>query len=260
MVSGKTEAQMEPPQHKDSAPNGHLPNAAQIYVWSVIVLSLPVLALSVYRSVSEGPGWVYLAGLTVLASLFSVRIPLLNLKSGSLTISVNDAFVFVAILLFSPEVAALIAAIEGFTASLRYRVQKTYKKIFNIGVLTLVTFAVGRLLLAVKRGLSLPADQTSFLQLLAIVLGAGIIYFLLNSLLVAFAISLASGNSLLEIWRRNFALLWWANLVNEATAAIIFFYFRPANLGVLLLGIPLALVVLSSRRISLSRTSQPRTA
>ncbi|HEY2934378.1 MAG TPA: hypothetical protein VGK99_21780 [Acidobacteriota bacterium] len=237
-----------------------LPHPAKLYVLCIVALSVPVLGLSVYRSFFQGTAWVYLAGLTVFASLFSVRIPLLHLKSHSLTISVNDAFVFVAILVFSPEVAASIAALEGFTGSLKSGVKRTYKKVFNIGVLSLVTFVVGSVVLEMKRALSPTLAQTSFLRTLGIVLTGGVIYFLLNSVLVAFAIALTSGKTLAEVWRQNFALLWWAYLINAGTAAVMFYYFKPVNWAVLLMVIPLALVIWTSRKISLSRTPQAATS
>src|SRR5687768_6820429 len=53
-------------------------------------------------------GWLILPTLTLLAGAFSIKLP-----SISARVSVSDAFVFAAVLLFGPPVATVIVALDS---------------------------------------------------------------------------------------------------------------------------------------------------
>ncbi|HEY2932936.1 MAG TPA: hypothetical protein VGK99_14425 [Acidobacteriota bacterium] len=254
------------PEKAQSSSNGkalffkdNLPGAAQFYIALVILLGVPVLLVSIYHSlIHQNLNWLYLAALTAVASLFAVRIPILDVKSQSLVISVSDVFVFVALLVFCPQVATTIAGVEVLIAGLRCPIKRLYKRLFNFAELPLATFLTGSFFYWMRgTPVALGADQSSDFGILILqVLAAGLAYFLLNTGVVAMALALVSRGSFFIIWKRNFASLSLANLVNEATAVIIFAFLKPVNVVIVATIIPLALVVYYVRKISIYRTHQ----
>jgi len=104
-------------------PGGFLPEsfpvAAKMYILSVIAVGLSVFLYSAYLSWTHPDSrWLYLAGLTVVASCLVVKIPLIK-GNTSLSITISDVFIFAAILVFGPAVAVVMAVIEGFITNFR---------------------------------------------------------------------------------------------------------------------------------------------
>ncbi len=84
---------------------------ARVYVMAVIAVGILTIALAA-NSLLHQPvrsDWLILAGLTFLTGSFSIKVP-----SVSARISVSEAFVFAAVLLFGPNVATLIVALDTF--------------------------------------------------------------------------------------------------------------------------------------------------
>ena len=233
--------------------------AAKGYIGLVIAAGWPLLAFSAYHALKvEDIRWIFLAGFTVLGSLLAVRIPLLKIKTQSLTISVSDVFVFAALLLFGFHVAVTLAAVEGITSSLKSRVKHLYKKLFNVAELAVTTYIIGRVFYwMMDRTYPLnPAEIPVNLKLLVVINIAGLLYFALNTAMVAIAISLVTRQALLPTWGRNFAWLSLANVLNESTAAMIFAFFSPVNYLILAAIVPLALAHYYTRRLNLYRMAQ----
>ena len=94
------------------------PPLARTYLIGVILTGFVILAHSLYITLSgEDFRWVYLACLTVLAGAFRVRIPFTKGKLQSLTVTINDIFVFTAILLFGPEIAVTVVLIDSIVVT-----------------------------------------------------------------------------------------------------------------------------------------------
>ncbi|HEY2931519.1 MAG TPA: hypothetical protein VGK99_07210 [Acidobacteriota bacterium] len=243
----------------NTANNQTLSAAAKGYIGIVIAAGLPLLAFSAYQTMKvTDVRWLYLAAFTVVGSVLAVRVPLMKIKGQSLTISVSDVFVFAALLLFGFHVAVTLAGLEGIASSLRVRVKRAYKQLFNVAELALATYVVGRVFYWMM-GRAYPLDPSEIalnLKLLVLVNVAGLLYFALNTAMVALAISLVLGRPFFTIWSRNFAWLSAANILNESTAAIIFAFFSPANYLIIAAVIPVALANYYARRVNLYRMSQ----
>ncbi len=242
----------------DSTSGSSIPRVAQIYIAAAISSGLPVFAFSLYRALTvSDPRWLYLAGLTVAASCFAVKIPLMQRSANqSLSITVSDVFIFVGLFFFGPAPAVVLAVIEGLVSSYRVKVKKLYKRLFNVSQLALAAFVTGQLFRVMQAaplsGRSAP-DVTRLLLEGAV---CAVVYFLLNSAMVCAAVSFVTSQPLGDLWKRN--ILWFsvANIVNEATAAVIFVSFTPANFSVVLAIIPLLLVFYYARRVNLARVRQ----
>ncbi len=195
-----------------------VPRQAKTYVMAVILGGVPVLLYSLYFSAFESDlSWLYLACLVVVATCFPVRLPIVK---GRICITLSDVFVFSGMLHFGPEVATLLAVIEGATFSFR-GTRWPYKKFFNLAQMGLTAFAVGHLLSSFRWFF----PQLSVLALVGLVAVLGGIYFLITTGLVAGAISRTGGQSVSSILKECKA---WSFVPLSAAfaSAVLFLQFK----------------------------------
>ncbi len=238
-----------------------IPVPARLYVLAVITLGFAVALYCLSRIAAEASWqWLYLAGLTVVTSCFAIRIPLNLGKKGSLSISISDFCIFAALLLFGPDVAVLIAMIEAIVSSLRVKIKRLYKYLFNVAQLALVAFVVGEVFYQLQSG-RIPLDWTQGIAvppLLVKILFCSLLYFLLNSVLVAVAMVLVSGQSLTLLWKKNFLWASPTNLFNASVAATVaFLTTQPIAFAIVLGVLPLILCTYYAYRINLCRQPAP---
>ena len=244
------------------APGGFLPEsfpvAAKVYILSVIAVGLSVFLYSAYLSwMHPDSRWLYLAGLTVVASCLAVKIPLIK-GNTSLSITISDVFIFAAILVFGPAVAVVMAVIEGFITNFRVGNKRLYKHLFNLGLLALVAFAVSQVFYLIV-GKTAPLDPIGPQDLGRLLMNGGIcalLYFVLNSSSVALAIALASRQSWVTVWTQNFLWTSPANFVNALCALIVFVSFTQGGFPVAAIVVLPAMVVYGAHRLSDFRIKQ----
>jgi diguanylate cyclase (GGDEF)-like protein/PAS domain S-box-containing protein len=158
-----------------------------------------------------GLDYLALAAATLLlGSRLTVTLP--TLKSE---LSLSEVFLFLAVLLHGPEPAVLLAAAEGWLTSLRFT-RSALTRGFNAAVMAL---AVGSAALALGAALD-------YRPLLArpgigpsLFLVAGLlatVHYAVNSILVAVAAALKTGQQPWQLWRRHYA---WAIVTYLAAAA-----------------------------------------
>ena len=92
-----------------------LAGPGRVYLATVIVAGLSVVLHSLYSLYSRpvGYGWFVLAGLTLLSGSFTVKVPTIPAR-----LSVSEAFVFAAVLLFGPAAATMVVALDSLVISL----------------------------------------------------------------------------------------------------------------------------------------------
>ena len=217
-----------------------------------------VLAYALYQaSVGTNFQWLYLACLTLVGSFFTVMIPSKRRNEGSLTITVSDIFIYSGVLLFSPEVAVVICAIDAVLGSSRTQIGSLYKAVFNVCQLCLVTFVIGHLLyFLVGEAPPLVAANLDLATFLVQLSFCSLLYFMLNSSAVALAISLATGETFTDLWRENFS---WASLTNFAgasAAAVIFLNFERTKFLAVGIAIPIMLVIYYAYKTNLDKIVQ----
>lgn len=236
-----------------------IPPLAKGYILAVLGAGFPILFYSIYYSVIHpDPKWLLLAALTICSSLFPVKIPLAAGKTQSLSISMGDIFVFLGIFLFGPAVAVTIAALEGITINARANIKRGYKKLFNMMQLVLVTFVVAHFFYVLDGRPSpldpaKPGDPTQLLIQAGL---CGLLYFALNSGILAFAMSLVTGQRLLDLWKENFV---WASLTHLAGASlsiVVFLNFDNIRFYVVAVVIPIGLLIYYAYKINLGRSEQ----
>src|SRR5688500_9185017 len=92
-----------------------LPFRALVYVTTVCLAGLMTLAYSITAVTwsTSTYDWLLVAGLTLLTGSFTVKVPSVNAR-----MSVSEAFVFAGVLLYGPEVATIIVALDTLIVSL----------------------------------------------------------------------------------------------------------------------------------------------
>ncbi len=200
-----------------------LPAQAKAYILAVILAAVPVFFYCAYHALIQPDlNWFYLAGLTVLATCFPVRIALYK---DRMWVTLSDIFVFAALLHFGPQVAVMMAVIEALTFNLRMGVKGAYRQAFNLAQITIVAYLMGQVVsLLLDKVAPLEIAQVgSVIVLLATSLICGLLYFLLTSGFIAGAIALSNWHDFVPLWKRSLA---WApvTLSGVAFASILASY------------------------------------
>src|SRR6185369_15418305 len=172
----------------------------QAYLAAVILAgsSIAVLAVRDVYTREVWRDWVVLAALTLLTGSFTVKIPGLLAR-----ISVSDAFVFASVLLFGPSVATVITAVDSLVATfwMRPQTRSLLRSLFNLASVALSIWIASHAffwLADAKPGNPLPLSQ-----LVGPLFVLAALYFLINSWLVAFALSFEKNARVVAIWWDN---------------------------------------------------------
>lgn len=223
--------------------NQSLPWWGRGYIGAVAILGLGTLAHSLYSfSFQEiGWNWFVLAALTVLTGSATVKLP-----SVPATISISETFVFTSTLLYGPAAGTLTVALDALVISftLARRGHPAYRLLFNICALP-ASLWIGAHLFFWSSGLpplsTLPATRGSivigdFVKSLAVFTAC---YFLLNSWLIAIAISIERRFAPFKVWKENFAWLSLNYFGGASVAALLVIYSRDLDYGFLAIAVPL---------------------
>lgn len=233
-----------------------LPTATRSYVLTVFGLGVAVIYLSILE-LSQHPAawqldWVKLAGLTLISGWLSVKLP-----SRRATISISETFVLAGAVLFGPGVGAVLVALDASVLCLKEfilgRGLRREQVAFNIAApaVSIWLAAVAAGLVSVSPGAGLSSEFV--LRLAAFTA----LYFLLNSGLVTFAISLEQNERPFQIWWTNFRELW-INFAAGASIAAFAANARSVNLAFIGVIVPLLVVIYvtyswSAKRVQVER-------
>src|ERR671937_572490 len=122
--------------------------AARVYVTSVIVFGISVLAHAIYQ-VHERPlsyQWYMLVALTLISGSATVTLP-----SVGASISVSETFVFASVLLFGPAAGTIMVALDGLVISfwLAKRRPEWYRAPFNMAAPAVSIWLAAQMLFAI---------------------------------------------------------------------------------------------------------------
>jgi putative nucleotidyltransferase with HDIG domain len=191
--------------------------------------------------------WLVLAGLAFLTGSFSIKLPSINAR-----ISVSEAFVFAAVLLFGASAATIIVTIDAIILSswATSRLHSKVRAAFNICATATAIWVAAHLF-----RLFLPQTPTSP-RLEEIIFPVAVLsasYFAINSFLVAIAVAYEKSSSTLEIWKQNFA---WVglNYVGGASVAMLLVTYRQSiDLTAVSVILPILAITYLTFRTSLGR-------
>lgn len=188
------------------SPFSELSVKARSYVTAVAAFGGIVLLTSVRElSVADTDArWFVLVILTLLTSSVTVKVP-----SVAATLSISEAFVFAAVILFGWPGGTVLASLDGLVISLwlhRRRPQPAYRLAFNATGPALATY-LAYWVYAALGAPSIDAPDFHITQILLPICGFAAAYFLSNSFLIAAAIALEQNQSAVRVWSKNFTWL-----------------------------------------------------
>ena len=215
-----------------------LPRQARLFVAAVSFLGVAAVAHSVsviwYATL---PGvWLLFAVLTVLSGTLTIKIPAIQSRfSGS------EVFAFTSVLLFGPEVGALVLALDGLRISFLWKMNAA-QTLFNFANLGLSMWVSARLFFALS-GLGPlyghTAPPSTIVLFLAVMAGC---YFLLNTGLTATAVALSGRRSVRATWVEHYWLLLPSYFAGASVALLLVLAFREVQFVAIALIIPLLLI------------------
>jgi putative nucleotidyltransferase with HDIG domain len=222
------------------------------YVATVILAGAAVIAVSVAHLVRHpiGNEWLILAALTVVSGWAMLRIPAMPIS-----FSISDIFNIAASLLFGPSAGAVCAALDGLVLTSRFSSsQRTWDRVlFNIAAPTIATWLAAQVFFALGGNRVPLAGTIAALRLLALLGLFGAIDFVLNSGIVAVAVSFERRLPVLSIWKEHFAGLWITYFGGVFGAMLVMTLARFRTLEVLIVLVPLPVILYVAFRHSLGR-------
>jgi diguanylate cyclase (GGDEF)-like protein/putative nucleotidyltransferase with HDIG domain len=209
-------------------PTDQLGRPAKLYIYSVVVVGVFVVINSVFVLTANTVPWQWamLALLTLLSGSFTVRIPGIPAR-----LSVSETFVFATVLLFGPAAATMIVVLDTLVISfwLGRRSPPASRLLFNVAAPAIAIWIASHTFYLVTRIQPLSVTPQPVLSIALPLLGLATLYFLLNSWLIAFAVSFQKRVSAFLIWRQNFLWLCLNYFSGASVAALLLPYLLQAN-------------------------------
>lgn len=225
------------------------------YIAAIIVIGGVIAISSVWEVATVGATWQWfiLALLTLASGSFTVRIPTIPAR-----LSVSETFVFAAVLMFGPSAATVIVLLDTLVISfwLGRRLNPLTRLLFN-GTAPATAIWVSSQAFYVITGIEpLATTNRAILPLVFPILGLALLYFLLNSWLIAFAVGFQRRVSAATIWRQNFLWLSLNYFSGASVAALLLPYLSDPDddpSGIAVIFVPLLLISYLTFRTALGR-------
>jgi putative nucleotidyltransferase with HDIG domain len=222
------------------------------YVTSVIVLGLGVVSFCVYNLFRQPVPvqWFFLAALTLVSGSVTVQLP-----SSHASISISEVFVFLAMLLYGPSAGALVATVDGLVLSfwLARRHRELSRHLFNTSAPAVAAW-ISALFFFAASGLAPLAKKPAALnQIIPYLIVSALIYFCLNTWLIAFAIAFEKRRSAVKLWLSSFAWLSLTYICGASVAAVVAVYNRQLDFAFFGVILPVLLVLYFTFRSTMGR-------
>ena len=212
---------------------------------AIIGLGFLVIAESLFQLYevplgSKGLQWVLLAVLTLISGSASVELPRANVS-----ISISEAFVFTAVLLYGPAAGTLTVALDGLVISfwVARRRPELHRALFNISAPALSAWCSSHIFFRVAGIAPLSQEPATIDQILPALVVFAIVYFALNSFLIALVIGFQKNQSPLSVWRNSLVWLSLNYFCGASVAILLVTYSRAIDLKVVGVVVPLLLVL-----------------
>jgi putative nucleotidyltransferase with HDIG domain len=229
-----------------------LSRLGRTFVSVVILAGFLVIAesfLQLYRA-PIGTQWLLLALLTLISGSAGVELP-----HSNITISISEAFVFAAVLLYGPAAGTLIVALDGLVISfwIAKRRPEIERALFNVAAPALSAWFSAQLFFAVSGIAPLSESPASLNQILPSLVLFAVVYFALNSWLIAVRIALHRRTNPYQVWRSNFMWLSLNYFCGASVAVLLVGNNRTIDLRFVGVVVPLLLVLYFTFKTSMER-------
>jgi putative nucleotidyltransferase with HDIG domain len=180
--------------------------------------------------------WLLFAVLTILSGTLSINIPSIQSR-----FSVSEVFAFTSVLLFGPEVGALVLALDGLRISFLWKMNAA-QTVFNFANLGLSMWVSARVFFALSGLQPLYAHSAPSATIVLFLALMAVCYFALNTGLTATAISLTGRRSLRATWAEHYWPLLPSYLAGASVALLLVLAFREVQFVAIALIVPLLLI------------------
>jgi diguanylate cyclase (GGDEF)-like protein/putative nucleotidyltransferase with HDIG domain len=228
-------------------------------LYASLVTSCGIVAIghSLLRAYQAPPhaDWLLLAVLTLISGSASVNLP-----GAHVSISISEAFVFTAVLLYGPAAGTLTVAIDSLVISfwIARRRPELIRALFNISAPIFSAWASAHLFFYVSGIAPLVNGAASLNKILPSLILFAIVYFGLNSSLIAGVVAFEKHQSPLEIWRKEFVWLSLNYFCGASVAVLLVGNNRSIDLRFVGLMMPLLLVLYFTFKTSMDRVEDAK--
>ena len=225
------------------------------YVTAVGSIGTAVILYSLWQVVATPVDWhwLLLAALTVAGSAAVLR-----LQSVPVSFSIGEIFTFSALLLFGPSAGTLTVAIDCVVISIKLsqRGLAWQRWVLNVTAPPLGMWLAGHLLFAVVDVNKYLHAELLFSELVLPLSIAALLYFVLDTGMVAVAIAIEERKSAWRVWREHFTHLWLTFLVGAHAAGLIVISLDGLGLSFLVMVAPLPLLLYYAMRTWAARVNE----
>src|SRR5688500_12099943 len=226
--------------------------AQRLYFGTVIGAGIGITLLSAARLYVNpvSAEWVILIALTLLTGKFTVRMTKLAIR-----VSVSDAFVFAAVLLFGTSAATIIVSIDSALATvlMRRREHRSFfRSFYNLSVASLSLWTASTIFYWLIGAMPSP-EELILTQLIGPLLILAAVYFLLNSWLVAVVLSFEQRLPVAKLWWKHFPWFSLNYFGGVSAAALLASHTRTVDVGAVTIILPLLVISYLTYRTSLAK-------
>jgi putative nucleotidyltransferase with HDIG domain len=194
--------------------------------------------------------WVILAALTLLTGSFTIRIK----REIAIRMSVSDAFVFAAVLLFGTAAATVIVAIDSIVATVMMQRQhrSIFRLLYNLAVDS-VSMWIASTVFYWLIGDTPTGGRLILTELLGPLFVLASIYFALNTWIIAIALGFERKAPIARLWWNHFPWFSLNYFGGVSAAALLVSYTRTVDIGAVSIILPLLIISYLTYRTSLGR-------
>jgi putative nucleotidyltransferase with HDIG domain len=234
---------------------GRRHRAATAYIVAIDVAGFAAIAIGLADVVQRAAPLqvLVLLALTLLSGSATLTMP-----SVPVSFSISETFTMTAALLFGPSIGTLIVAADALAISLRAKIYRPRRLIFNATAPPLAMWVSSHLFFALAGVGPLSVMPVGIWRLLLPCVLFVATYFALNTGLIAAAVSLETGQRVMRIWTEHFLGLWVSYLVGGLVGGllVLLVYQRNPDLTALTLLVPLPLVLHAMFRKSMRHAEE----
>jgi diguanylate cyclase (GGDEF)-like protein len=208
-------------------------------MWSIIAAGTgSVLYAAVTLPAGALDGYFLLLTLVtaVIGSRIAIRIPQINVN-----ITVEDTFVFIALLLYGGEAAVITAALAGICSALRIS-RRVRTVAFGAGSLACSVFVTATVLKLIFGSTTNLVNGSASVAIIALCL-MGLVQYLVHTLTGATVSALKANESIWRMWSRNFLWMSISYFAGAAGAGFIVNSIGTTRFWAFLICIPVIVIV-----------------
>src|SRR5690349_14293619 len=210
-----------------------------VYMWSIVgagTIFVLYSAVTLPAGIIDGYFLLLTLITAVIGSRIAIRIPRI-----AVNITVDDTFIFIALLLYGSQAAVILGTLAGICAALRIS-RKVRTVAFSSGALACAVFATSTVLkLAFGSTTNLLNGGASF-AIIALCL-MGLVQYLVHTGIGATASALKTNESVWYMWSRNFLWISISYFAGAAGAGFIVSSLSTARFWTFLVCIPIIIIV-----------------